>query len=48
MNFTCGTARFSGDRIRHLEDVYEPAEKERLDAYVKAHGARIGLAVRGA
>ena len=37
------TARFSGDRIRHLEDVYEPEVKERLDAYRKAHGARLGL-----
>jgi hypothetical protein len=42
------TARFSGDRIRHLEDVYEPAEKERLGAYLKAHGARIGIGVREA
>ena len=42
------TARFSGDRIRHLEDVYEPAKKERLGTYVKAHGARLGLRVREA
>ncbi len=37
------TARFSGDRIRYLEDVYTAEEKERLVAYVKAHGARLGL-----
>src|SRR5262245_1452645 len=41
-------ARFSGDRIRHLEDVYPPAEEERLAAYLKAHGARLGIEVRGA
>jgi hypothetical protein len=41
-------ARFSGDRIRHLEDVYEPSETKRLREYVRAHGARLGLGVRGA
>jgi hypothetical protein len=42
------TAHFSGDRIRLLEDVYGPGEKERLGAYVKQHGARLGLGVREA
>jgi len=39
------TAHFSGDRIRLLEDVYRPAERERLGAYMKEHGARLGLGV---
>ena len=39
------TARFSGDRIRFLADVYDPAEKERLARYVRRHGARLGLGV---
>jgi ketosteroid isomerase-like protein len=42
------TARFSGDRIHRLEDVYEPAEQERLAAYAKRHGARLGLGLPGA
>jgi hypothetical protein len=37
------SARFSGDRIRLLEDVYTPEERESLVAYVRAHGARLGL-----
>jgi hypothetical protein len=39
------TARFSGDRIRLLEDAYAPAEKERLAAYLRQYGARIGIGV---
>ena len=38
------TAHFDGDRIRLLVDVYTPEESAKLAAYVKAHGARIGLA----
>jgi hypothetical protein len=37
------TALFSGDRIHLLEDVYEPGEKERLGAYLRQYGARIGI-----
>jgi ketosteroid isomerase-like protein len=37
------TARFAGDRIRHLEDLYADDEKERLVAYVREHGARLGV-----
>jgi hypothetical protein len=40
------TAHFAGDRIRLLADVYAPAEQEKLVAYAKAHGARLGLALR--
>lgn len=39
------TAHFSGDRIRLLEDAYTPETKARLEAYVKAHGRRIGLGI---
>jgi hypothetical protein len=37
------TALFSGDRIHLLEDAYEPGEKERLAAYLRQYGARIGI-----
>jgi hypothetical protein len=37
------TAHFAGERIRLLTDVYSSAEREKLAAYVGAHGARIGL-----
>jgi ketosteroid isomerase-like protein len=37
------TARFTGDRIRRLEDLYTDDEKDRLAAYMREHGARLGL-----
>ena len=37
------TAWFEGDRIRRLEDRYEPAEREALARYLAAHGAKLGL-----
>jgi hypothetical protein len=40
------TAHFEGDRIRLLVDSYAPEEKERIAAYLKAHGARLGLTPR--
>jgi len=40
------TAHFEGDRIRLLVDAYPPEEKERIAAYLKAHGARLGLTPR--
>jgi ketosteroid isomerase-like protein len=42
------TAQFAGDRIRHLADVYAPAERARLEAYAKEYGPRLGLRAREA
>jgi len=42
------TAHFSGDRMRFLEDVYGPEAKERFAAYLREHGARLGLGLREA
>lgn len=39
------TAVFDGDRIRRLEDRYEAAEIERMQAYLREHGAKLGIAV---
>ncbi len=35
--------RFDGDRICRLEDHYEPAMKQTISEYLKAHGARLGI-----
>jgi ketosteroid isomerase-like protein len=35
------TAIFEGDRIRHLADRMAPAEVERVQAYMAAHGAKL-------
>jgi hypothetical protein len=37
------TAWFEGDRIRRLEDRYDPAAREALEAYRAAHGAKLGI-----
>lgn len=37
------TARFDGDRIRHLEDRYDDETLRALQAYLDAHGAKLGL-----
>jgi hypothetical protein len=34
---------FDGDRIRRLEDRYEAADREIVEAYVAAHGETLGL-----
>lgn len=39
------TALFDGDRIRRLEDRYDPAEILRLQDYLREHGAKLGIAV---
>jgi hypothetical protein len=38
------TATFAGGHIVRLEDRYAPAETERIDAYVREHGAKLGIA----
>ncbi len=37
------SATFEGDRIRLLEDRYEPAMVEKIGAYVAAHGEALGI-----
>jgi hypothetical protein len=37
------TATFDGDRIRRLEDVYEPSMKASISAYLAEHGAKLGI-----
>jgi len=34
---------FEGDRIRLLEDRYEPAMKKEISAYLEAHGEKLGI-----
>jgi ketosteroid isomerase-like protein len=34
---------FEGDRIRLLEDRYEPAMKKEIRAYLEAHGEKLGI-----
>lgn len=41
------TAYFEGDRIRRLEDHYEPAMKDEIAAYLAAHGAKLGFTMTG-
>jgi hypothetical protein len=38
------TATFEGDRIRLLEDRYEPAMEKTVAEYLKAHGDKLGIA----
>jgi hypothetical protein len=38
------TAWFEGDRIRRLEDCYDAATVARVEAYVREHGAKLGIA----
>jgi len=37
--------RFDGDRIYRLEDHYQPAMKQGIAAYLKEHGAKLGIAI---
>ena len=37
------TVHFDGDRIRLLEDRYEPAMKQGIAAYLKEHGEKLGI-----
>ena len=39
------TVHFDGDRIRLLEDRYEPAMKQTIAAYLKEHGEKLGISV---
>ena len=39
------TATFDGDRIRRLEDRYEPALEKALRAYLEEHGPKLGIEV---
>jgi hypothetical protein len=39
------TVTFDGDLIQRLEDRYEPAMKQELNAYVTQHGPQLGLTV---
>ena len=39
------TAHFDGDRIRRLEDRYEPARKKEMDDYLARYGAKLGLGI---
>ena len=37
------TVTFEGDRIRLLEDHYEPAMEKSIAEYLKAHGGKLGI-----
>lgn len=41
------TASFDGERIRRLEDRYEPDMKRELEAYLEAHASRLGIPAPG-
>ncbi len=41
------TVYFEGDRIRRLEDHYEPEMKQRIAAYLKEHGEKLGIPMVG-
>ncbi len=41
------TAYFEGDRIRRLEDRYEPEMKRRISSYLKEHGEKLGISLDG-
>ncbi len=41
------TAYFEGDRIRRLEDRYEPEMKQRIASYLKEHGEKLGMSTDG-
>ena len=41
------TVYFEGDRIRRLEDHYEPEMKQRIAAYLKEHGEKLGISMAG-
>jgi len=37
------TAHFAGERIRRLEDRYDAANREIIERYLAAHGAKLGI-----
>jgi len=39
------TLRFDGDRIAHLEDRYTAEMKAETEAYIREHGAKLGIAL---
>ena len=39
------TAYFEGDRIRRLEDRYEPVMKQRIANYLNEHGEKLGISM---
>jgi len=41
------TVYFEGDRIRRLEDHYEPEMKQRIAAYLKEHGEKLEISMVG-
>lgn len=41
------TVYFEGDRIRRLEDRYEPEMKQGIDTYLKEHGEKLGISTGG-
>lgn len=40
------TAWFEGDRIRRLEDRYDRSNADKLTAYVREHGAKLGMGAK--
>ena len=41
------TVHFEGDRIRRLEDDYQPAMKQSIATYLKNHGEKLGISMDG-
>ena len=41
------TVHFEGDRIRRMEDDYQPAMKQRIASYLKEHGRKLGISMDG-
>ena len=39
------TVYFEGDRIRRLEDAYEPSVREGISSYLKEHGQKLGISL---
>ena len=39
------TVRFDGERIRRLEDRYDAADLQVIEAYLRAHGTELGIEV---
>ena len=37
------TAHFEGERIRRLEDHYDPVMEQQISAYLSEHGAKLGI-----
>lgn len=39
------TAEFDGDRIRRLEDRYEPEVKQHIASFLREHGEKLGISI---